>query len=120
MCVALVLSMITSLAACGRQETPRSRVPDGDAGEGKRLVAVYNCGSCHTIPGIPGAAGNVGPPLTKFGIRVYIAGNLPNRPNNLIRWLRDPPAIEPGTAMPNLGLNEEEARNIAAYLYTLR
>lgn len=118
--VVLVMSMITGLAACGRQETSPSRVPDGNAGEGKRLVAVYNCGSCHTIPGVPGAVGNVGPPLTKFGIRVYIAGNLPNRPDNLIRWLHDPPAIKPGTAMPDLGLNEEETRNIAAYLYTLR
>jgi cytochrome c len=70
--------------------------------------------------GVSGANGHVGPPLTQFAKRRYIAGSLTNTPENLIRWLMDPPAIEPGTDMPDLGLNETVARHIAAYLSTLK
>jgi cytochrome c len=62
----------------------------------------------------------VGPPLTMFARRAYIAGRLPNVPDNLIRWLQDPQGVEPGTAMPNLGVGPPVARDMAAYLYTLR
>jgi cytochrome c1 len=62
----------------------------------------------------------VGAPLTAFARRAYIAGNLPNTPENLVAWLRDPQAIEPGTAMPNLEVSETDARHLAAYLATLR
>jgi cytochrome c1 len=62
----------------------------------------------------------VGPPLTQFGLRAYIAGQLPNQPDNLLRWLQDPQGVEPGTAMPNLGVGPAAARDMAAYLYTLR
>jgi cytochrome c1 len=72
------------------------------------------------IPGIKGADGLVGPPLILFARRTYVAGELPNTPDNLIRWIRDPPAVEPRTAMPALGLTEQQARDVAAYLYTLR
>jgi cytochrome c1 len=66
------------------------------------------------------ADGNVGPPLTRFGDRTYIAGMLRNTPPNLIRWIREPQAVIPGNAMPNMGISEVDARDIAAYLYTLR
>jgi cytochrome c1 len=72
------------------------------------------------IPGIEGADGLVGPPLIHFGSRVYIAGEVTNTPEHLLAWIEAPQAIEPGTAMPNLGVSEAEARDIAAYLYTLR
>lgn len=72
------------------------------------------------IPGISGADGLVGPPVLLFGRRAVIAGQLPNTPENLVRWILDPPSIEPGTAMPDLGLTEAEARDVTAYLYTLR
>jgi cytochrome c1 len=71
------------------------------------------------IPGISGASGTVGPPLTDFSHRGYIAGELPNNGPNLIRWIMDPQAVEPGTAMPDLGIGQSEARDIAAYLFTL-
>jgi cytochrome c1 len=54
------------------------------------------------------------------GRQTYIAGQLPNTPDNLVKWIEDPPAIEPKTAMPKLGLSEAQARDIASYLYTLR
>jgi len=69
---------------------------------------------------VRGAHSYVGPPLNDWAERHYIAGNLINTPENMIAWLRDPQAIEPGTAMPNLDLSEQAARDISAYLYSLR
>ncbi|GGG23948.1 hypothetical protein GCM10010964_10150 [Caldovatus sediminis] len=80
---------------------------------------MLGCGACHRIPGVRNARAMVGPPLDAFAQRGYVAGVLPNRPANLLAWLRNPPAINPMTAMPDLGLTEAEARDIAAYLYTL-
>ncbi|MBW3577536.1 MAG: cytochrome c [Actinobacteria bacterium] len=87
---------------------------------GRELIQRYGCGSCHTIPGIRGANGLVAPPLTNFSQRAYVAGALPNTPENVARWVQDPPSIEPGTAMPVLGVTEEEAGNIAAYLHSIK
>lgn len=117
-----MLSTILLLAmgcneASGRE--PRRSIPGGDADKGKELIISYGCGSCHMVPGIREAQGTVGPPLFAWARRVYIAGEVPNTPDFLIRWIEMPQAIEPGTAMPNLGVTEEEARNMAAYLYTL-
>lgn len=99
--------------------SPRD-VAGGDPGRGKLAISRYGCSACHTIPGVPGATGQVGPPLTQFSRRSIIAGQIANTPDGLVRWIRDPQAIEPGTAMPALGVTEGEARDIAAYLYTLR
>jgi cytochrome c len=96
------------------------RVEGGDAQAGKRLIAQYQCGACHAIPGIPGATGDTGPSLRTIGRLSYIAGGIPNQPARLAAFLRDPPALKPDTPMPALGLTEQEARHMAAYLYTLR
>ena len=93
---------------------------EGDAGRGKAALAAYGCGSCHAIPGIPGAESMVGPPLTDFGTRQYVAGHLVNTPDNLVRWIADPHDVEPGTAMPDLGVTPAQALDMAAYLYTIR
>ena len=96
-------------------------VPGGNPERGRQLLQKsYGCGACHVIPGVTGATGLVGPPLTSWARRAYIAGNLPNTPENLVRWIRNPQEVEPGTAMPNLGVGAGEARDIAAYLYTIR
>jgi cytochrome c2 len=92
----------------------------GDADRGRDTITARQCGSCHTIPHVTGADGVVGPPLTAFGRRSFIAGQLPNTPRNLIRWIKSPHDVEPGTAMPVLGLDDREAKDVAAYLYTLR
>lgn len=92
----------------------------GNPHEGSKLIVSYGCGSCHTIPGIHAARGLVGPPLYFFGRRTMIAGELPNTPDNLVRWLQNPPGVEPGTAMPNLGLTQNQAQDIAAYLDSLQ
>lgn len=95
-------------------------VVGGDAERGRVALDGFGCGACHLIPGVTGARGMVGPPLAQFALRSYIAGQLPNQPDNLLRWLQDPPSIEPGTAMPDLGVTPAVARDMAAYLYTLR
>lgn len=107
------------LTACG-EKTPTMQVAGGDAQRGKATIERYGCIACHTIPGVIGHGSNVGPPLTKMGLRAYVGGILPNTPDDLVRWLRNPPEVDPRTAMPNLGISEAEARDIAAYLYTLK
>lgn len=110
-------------AGCGRTEAEAPRfatVEGGDAGRGQQLLARYQCGSCHVIPAVPSAAGQIGPTLQDFGKRSYIAGQLPNTPHTLVRWLQDPQALVPGTRMPAMGASEADARDMAAYLMTLR
>lgn len=92
----------------------------GNAQHGKELISQYGCGACHMIPGITGARGKVGPPLIYWSERTMIAGELANTPPNLTRWIQHPKQVEPNTAMPDLGLTEQQAKDIAAYLYTLR
>lgn len=119
-CASLAAALNVSLADCRRAPQGEARVvPGGDAARGEAVLARYGCGSCHVIPGIGGAVGKVGPPLTDFAERSYIAGAVPNTSDQLITWIVDPHAIEPGTIMPNLGVTEAEARDMAAYLYTL-
>jgi cytochrome c1 len=101
-----------------RSYTPR--VEGGNAHRGALVIAQYGCGSCHTIPGVRAADGLVGPPLLWWSRRTFIAGQLPNTPENLVRWVRYPQSVDPHTAMPELGLSDQQARDVAAYLYTLR
>lgn len=108
------------LLGCQPPSGEQSYVVGGDAVVGQELVTDYGCGACHDIPGIPGANATVGPPLDEWAERGYIAGALPNRPGNLVAWLMNPQAIEPGTAMPDLLISEQEALDISAYLYSLR
>lgn len=95
-------------------------VPGGDPTRGARLLGNYGCGECHVIPGVPGAGATIGPPLTEWSARRYIAGALSNTPENLMHWIMDPEAVEPGTAMPDLDVDTADARDMAAYLFTLR
>lgn len=118
---ALGLLCLASAAGCrgGKAERAYRVVTGGVAERGRLVIEREDCGSCHTIPGVRGARGKVAPPLFWFARRTYIAGQVPNSPEHLVRWVMDPHAIEPGTAMPDLGLEEQEARDVAAYLYTL-
>ncbi|HYD52502.1 MAG TPA: c-type cytochrome [Gemmatimonadaceae bacterium] len=92
----------------------------GEPSEGPALMRAYGCGGCHTIPGVPGADGTVGPPLTGFARRQYIGGVALNEPNTLVEWILNPKQFDPKTAMPVTGVTREQARHIAAFLYTLR
>lgn len=106
-------------AAPAPQRRPEPARP-ADARRGKVAIQQYACPICHEIPGIVGANKPVGPPLDGWSRRGVIAGILPNNPANLERWLREPQAISPESAMPDLGVTERDARDIAAYLSTLR
>ncbi|MBW3599220.1 MAG: c-type cytochrome [Planctomycetes bacterium] len=94
-------------------------VPVADADRGRLLIREYGCGACHTVPGAPGATGKVGPRLDELREKVYIAGVLPNSPPDLIMWIQSPQEADPRTAMPDLNVGERDARDIAAYLYSL-
>jgi cytochrome c len=109
------------LSGCrGDVEETAATMTGGSPSRGKATIRRYGCEACHSIPGIAGARGQVGPPLDGIANRTYLAGRLTNSPDNLSRWIRDPQGIEPGTAMPELGVTEQDGKDIAAYLYTLR
>jgi cytochrome c len=116
----LVLLLSAALAGC---EQGKATGPDnfkGDPKHGEDLVRNYGCGGCHDIPGVANADGNVGPPLHRIGTRAYIAGFLQNSPDNMAFWIQDPQKVLPGNAMPAMGIPPTEARDIAAFLYTLK
>ena len=116
----LAAAVMTGACSSGPSGEPPPQAPNGDPSAGANDIEQFGCGACHVIPGIRGADGQVGPPLTQFGLRGYIAGELPNNEANLIRWIMHPRDVEPGTAMPDLGVSESQARDIAAYLLSLR
>lgn len=106
--------------AAGRAAPMDPPVGRADADRGKVAIQQYACPTCHAIPGIVGASKPVGPPLDGMGKRGMLAGILPNTPENMVRWLREPQGVSPESAMPDLGVTERDARDIAAYLSTLR
>ena len=117
---AALLATAAVLAGCGAQERGPVRPRIGDAAHGAIWISREGCGSCHQIPGVMHADGLVGPPLVHFSKRTIVAGYLPNTPANLAHWIQDPQGVAPGNAMPNGGLDTQQARDIAAYLYTLK
>jgi cytochrome c2 len=92
----------------------------GDPKRGMALIKHYGCGSCHLIPKIADAKGNVGPPLLHVGTRTYLAGFISNSPENMARWIQNPQKALPGNAMPQMGVTPQESRDITAFLYTLK
>jgi cytochrome c len=108
---------VLMLSACGQQTPQREPLTGGDPARGQALIVHAGCGSCHTIEGVEGANSLVGPPLMGLRQRTYIGGVAANSATNLERWLMHPQAFSPRTAMPDLGLTEDQARDIAAYLY---
>lgn len=116
-----ILVAVIGLSSCDRASGDNGyQLTDSDPDRGRTAIRKYGCGSCHDIPGVSGAVGMVGPPLGTIAQRVFIAGVLPNEPDNMIRWLENPPGVDPKTAMPYMGVTPRDARDIAAYLYTLR
>ena len=108
------------LAGCAGRDESVAMLAGGSPERGKAALAAFGCSSCHTIPGVHGPNGLVGPPLGGIASRSYIGGVVPNTPDNMVRWIMDPPALAPRTAMPNLGVGTGDARDMATYLYTLR
>lgn len=116
----VVLALVAVSTGCGpKTPKPVYRVPGGDPARGNLVLQTHGCVACHTIPGVKYAHGKVAPPLVDFGKRGFIGGVVPNRPDNLIKWVMNPTSVKPSTDMPNMDLTEQEARDVAAYLYTL-
>ena len=115
---ALALALALLAGCTGGNPEPERVVEGGDAERGRLAAAWYGCGYCHAMPGDEAAPTIQGPPLNEWARRQYIAGAVRNTPENLMLWIIDPHAIEPGTAMPALGVTEQDARDLAAYLYT--
>lgn len=120
--IAAVLALLL-LAGCNRRDglsfADAAALTGGNPYAGREKIREYGCDACHTIPGVPGANALVGPPLAGIGGRMYIAGILTNTPEHMVRWIVDPRALDSATAMPKVGATETDARDIAAYLYTL-
>ncbi len=123
---ALITLGCIGVAGCDLSGTASSdtnkQVQNGDPVRGRAIIAngVHGCTACHTIPGIRFPRGVVGPPLGGMAQRAFIAGQLPNTPDNMMKWIQDPQGAAPGTLMPNMHVTDRDARDIAAYLYTLR
>ena len=108
---------LTLVGACERLPD-REPASGGNPSNGKALIVQFGCGSCHTIRGVPNATGTVGPPLQDLRKRVYLGGVVSNTPEQLARWIMNPRKYASDTAMPALGVDENQARDIAAFLYT--
>jgi cytochrome c1 len=107
----------------GRQRSVERWAAGLTGGDPHRALAVMirnGCTACHTIPGVPGAIGSVGPALSGLADRAYIGGMLPNTADNLVLWIRDARSVNAHTAMPSTRISDSEARDVAAYLYALR
>ncbi|RWM85291.1 MAG: c-type cytochrome [Mesorhizobium sp.] len=92
-------------------------VTGGDTDRAPRLMIANGCAGCHVIPGVPGATGTTGPSLGGYAQRGFIAGVLPNTSGNLIAWIRRSRDMAPKSAMPNTNVSEQDARDMAAFLY---
>jgi cytochrome c len=120
-----VAASATSLSLQGAHGRSEARavaaaLTGGDAERGKRAIQQGGCGACHEIPGVDRADGQVGPSLKKIAVRAFLAGDQPNDPAHMIQWVQHAQAIRPGSGMPDIPMTDQRARDIAAYLYTLK
>jgi cytochrome c2 len=115
---ALVIVLYFAGAPAHEHATPYAHAP-GDPEAGAVALVRMGCGACHEIPGIRVPGGRVGPPLGELPFKQFIAGRLPNTPENAAHFIVDPQGVSPGSAMPDLGVVDVEARNMVAYLATV-
>lgn len=121
--VACAVAVLLIAGGCGRDQPERSSaaalISGGDEEAGRDAAIEHGCGSCHRIPGVPNANAMVGPPLDSWSERSFIAGTLPNGSENLGLFLSDPQAVRPGSAMPDLGLDDRDVADLVAFLFSL-
>ena len=110
------------LAACNHEDNQQitDMTGGGDAARGKDAVVRYGCTACHNIPGVEGPRGMVGPPLDHMAARAFIAGKIQNTAPNMTQWIENPQSLDPNNAMPNVGVTPQDAKDIAAFMYTLK
>lgn len=114
----MLLALLT--AACADKSGGPREIVGADPARGLEIAGKVGCAACHETPGIAWPRGETGPSLDGFGDSPLIAGRFPNQPDQLVRWVRDAPSMAPETAMPATPITEAEARDVAAWLYTLQ
>jgi cytochrome c2 len=112
--------LMCALVACAERDEEAVRMTGGNPLQGRMEMKSHACGVCHVIPGIRGASGQVGPTLESYARRVYVAGKFSKDPELLMQWIMDAPSLAPDTAMPAIEMSDEQARDMVAYLYTLK
>lgn len=115
---ALVL-IVTGCGLITSSQDARVEETGGNIARGEDLVRTHGCVACHSVPGMASVDNGYGPGLDGFADRRLIGGSAENEPDTLIQFLMSPRSVNPDTAMPTIGLSEEEARDIATWLYTL-
>ena len=117
-----VVVVLAALAGCRDTsvEEMAAAKTGGDVARGRTAIGKYGCAGCHTIPGIDNAVATVGPTLERIASRSTLRGKVPNTPENIMKWLQNPQQIDPKSPMPAMGVTDTDARDIAAFLYTLR
>lgn len=118
--IVCALFSIAAAGGCTNDYGHHPEAPRGDPERGLQVLHEYECGVCHLIPGVRGAVGRVGPPLSDYGASIYVAGKFPNTVEFLVPFIRDAPSLAPETAMPAFEMSESQAHDIAAYLYSLK
>jgi cytochrome c2 len=122
---ASLLIAVASVVILKRQDQVQAKViaeqlTGGSVSSGKASFISMGCGACHAVQFVAQADGQVGPSLDQIATRVELAGHLPNTPENLRLWIQHPQQVSPGNGMPDLGLTDKQAKDISAYLYTLK
>ena len=121
--VAVLCGAVLAAGACQRRQdakTAATTLTGGDPERGRSAIGKYGCGGCHTIPGVDGANATVGPPLNNIASRAVLGGHLSNSPDNMKLWIQKPQQIDPKNVMPDMGVTDQDAKDITAYLYTLK
>lgn len=113
------LTLVCALMGCAEPSKPTRTLAGTDPARGLQLIHETGCASCHVIPGVRWPQGRTGNALAGIGARPLIAGRLPNQPDVMVAFVRDAPSLLPDTAMPSMPLTDAQARDVAAYLYTL-
>ena len=108
---------LLAVNGCKQPEEPRYAPDKALAEKGRSVIEQAGCAACHHIPGIAWPRGRWGPSLVGFGDIGLIAGAVPNNAENLAAFLRNAPAVKPGSTMPPIPITPDEARAAAAYLY---
>ena len=114
----LILISMLMLAGCSKPLPTTEPLSGGNPRVGQQLIAAYGCAACHQIKGIAHADSHVGPSLENIRDSGYVGGVLPNSADNIVKWITHPREVSPRTAMPELGVTEAQARDMAAYLYS--
>ncbi len=123
MLISLVAHPVSDYAAwIDAAKKDAERFTSEETKRGKELFRSLPCAGCHTIKGLTSGKFAGAPELTHVASKPSIAGGVlsPVNEENITRWLSNPPAVKPGTQMPNLNLSQDQIRDLVQFLLTLK